>query len=122
VDLEAARRRASTDGRVSELTFATSGSRTVKDSVSGSRSTVWVVPVAAGQTVSVTFQSSARNVFVNVVDVSGSGDVLHNGETQGPNATIKANKDAVLLVEPHLPRADTGQTQRIPYTLTVTRR
>jgi hypothetical protein len=100
-----------------------SDSRTERGTVDGYATTVWAVPVAAGQTLSVSLVSGSSNLYCNVRDArDASGAAVHRGELDGPEASIVARESTVYLVQPFQPRAVARRGSKSDYRLTITRR
>jgi len=109
-------------GALTPLTFDRSGTTTVTGSVVGDKAPVYAVPVAAGQTLTVTFQSDSSNLYVNVSDAADhSGAALHRGETDGASATLKADRDMTFVIAPFQPRATARRNEAGEFSLTVAR-
>jgi hypothetical protein len=111
-----------TDYTIETLTFDRNGSTTVEGAITGYQSKAWAIPVAAGQTLTVTFQPSNTNLYMNVRDAAVmTGDAVFIGETGGPNAVITAEHDGVYVVQPYQPRAMARRNETGNYTLIVSR-
>lgn len=88
--------------------------------VKGYKTTVYAVPVAQGQTLSVTFEPSNTNLYMNVVDAADtSGAAAHRGEVDGPNASVTAPKAGVYLIKPFQPRATARRGESGTFKLAV---
>jgi hypothetical protein len=122
VDTANAQQFATNGGALTPLTFERSGSTTVTGSVVGDKAPVYAVPVAAGQTLTVTFQSDSANLYVNVSDAADhSGAALHRGEMDGRTATLKADRDMTFVIVPFQPRAMARRDETAAFSLTVAR-
>jgi hypothetical protein len=122
VDAAAIRASLTPDDTLETLSFERDGSTTVTGAVEGDKTKVWVVPVAAGQTLTITFQTESANLYVNVVDsADNSGAAVHRGQVDGPDANIHAQRDTVYLIKPFQPRAPAAREERGAYTLIVAR-
>jgi len=122
-DATALRAILSPDETLSVVEFPREGSTTVTGEVKGYTSTVWAVPVAAGQTLTATFAPSNANLYINVIDAADtSGAAVHAGETAGATATVTAEKDAVYVIRPFQPRAMARRDETGDYSLTIARR
>lgn len=122
VDMANAQQFAADGGEVTTLTFARDGSTTVSGAVTGEKAPVYAVPVAAGQTLAVTFQSDSDNLYVNISDATDhSGAALHRGEFDGRTASLKAERDTTYIIAPFQPRATARRNETGDFTLTVAR-
>ena len=121
-DVENARQFATGEDTFEALTFDRSGATTVKGMVRGDAAPVYAVPVAAGQTLTVTFAPSNTNLYVNVSDAADhSGAALHRGEVDGQTATLKAERDMTFVITPYQPRAMARRNETGEFSLTVAR-
>lgn len=112
----------SMDDMLEVLNFEAHGATTISGEVSGYRSKVWAVPVAAGQTLAISFDTTSTNLYFNVRNATDdSGAAVHRGDIDGPTASITAAQDAVYLIEPYQPRASARRGEADMYTLTVSR-
>lgn len=111
----------SMDETLEIVTFAPVGAATVSGEISGYRTKIWAVPVAAGQTLHVDFQSADSNLYINVLESTDMGGAVHRGEIQGPSARLTPEQDTVYLIEPFQPRASARRDEGSDYRLTVTR-
>lgn len=122
IDMENARQFAG-DGQVTPLMFARDGSTTVSGAVKGDKAPVYAAPVAAGQTLVVTFQSDSDNLYINISEATDhSGAAVHRGEFDGRTASLKAERDTTYILAPFQPRASARRNETGDFTLTVTRR
>lgn len=122
VDTANAQQFATNGATLTPLTFERGGSTTVTGSVVGDKAPVYAVPVAAGQTLTVTFQSDSANLYVNVSDAADhSGAALHRGEMDGRTATLKADRDMTFVIVPFQPRATARRNETGAFSLTVAR-
>jgi hypothetical protein len=122
VDLAVVQARLSPDETPSVVEFPRTGSRIVTGQVTGYKTQVWIVPVAAGQTLTVAFAPSNTNLYVNILDADDdSGLAVHRGEVDGPRATLAAVQDAVFIIRPFQPRATARRNETGDYTLTIDR-
>ncbi|MGH6949829.1 MAG: hypothetical protein ACREH4_03095 [Vitreimonas sp.] len=118
--IDAARIQASlgADDTLETATFERTGSTTLSGRVEGYKAAVWAVPVAAGQTLSVDFQTTSTNLYMNVQDAADtSGAALH----RGASATFTATRDTVYLIRPFQPRASARRNESGAYTIVVSR-
>lgn len=108
--------------RLEALAFPPQGSLTVDGEADGYVAPVYAVPVAAGQTLTVTLESASANIYFNVSDaVDHSGAALFGGEMDGKTATLTAERDMTYVVTPFQPRASARRGEVAPYRLTVAR-
>lgn len=122
VDLAALQAKAFPGETLTAVEFPRVGSRVVTGRVAGDASQAWVVPVAAGQTLTVAFAPSNANLYVNVFDAAdASGAAVHRGEIDGADATLTVTADAVFIIRPFQPRAMARRDQTGDYTLTIGR-
>lgn len=133
-NLDASRALLSEDEALQPLNFVAIGATTTGGSVVGYKSTAFAVPVAAGQTLTVTFAPSNTNLYMNIQDVADqSGAAVYRGEfdatteelQSGTNrrvATLRASRDTTYLIRPYQPRAMARRNERGEFTLTVDRR
>jgi len=105
------------------LDFPRDGDLTVKGEVAGYDAPVYAVPVAAGQMLEVAFQTTSANLYINVSDVAdGPGEAAHRGETDGPNAKMKVDRDTTFVITPYQPRAMARRGERADFSLVVSRK
>ena len=105
------------------LDFPRGGDLTVTGKVIGYDAPVYAIPVAAGQTLEIAFQTASSNLYINVSDVADtSGEALHRGETDGPNATLKAERDTTFVITPYQPRAMARRGESADFSLVVSRK
>lgn len=122
VDLAVVQARLSPDETPSVVEFPRTGSKVVTGQVTGYKTQVWIVPVAAGQTLTVVFAPSNANLYVNVLDAGDdSGLAVHRGEVDGPRATLAAVQDTVFIIRPFQPRAMARRNETGDYDLTISR-
>lgn len=122
VDAENARQFATGEDTFEALTFDRTGATTVKGLVRGDAAPVYAVPVAAGQTLTVTFAPANTNLYINVSDAADhSGAALHRGEVDGQTATLKAERDMTFVIAPYQPRAMARRNETGEFSLTVAR-
>lgn len=123
VDAAALQAILSPDETLSVVELPREGSTTVRGEVKGYKSTVWAVPVAAGQTLTATFAPSNTNLYINVIDAADtSGAAVHAGETAGATATVTAEKGAIYIIRPFQPRAMARRDETGGYSLSIARR
>ena len=105
------------------LEFPRDGDLTVNGEVAGYDAPVYAIPVAAGQTLEVALQTASANLYINVSDVADtSGEAVHRGETDGPNASLKAERDTTFVVTPYQPRAMARRGETADFSLVVSRK
>jgi hypothetical protein len=110
----------SMDETLEVVSFAPVGAATVSGEVSGYRTKLWAVPVAAGQTLRIDFQPADADLYINVLESTDMGGAVHRGEIQGPSARLTPTQDTVYLIEPFQPRAN-ARDEGTDYRLTVSR-
>lgn len=122
VDVQNSRQFVVGDATLETPAFARNGATTVKGAVRGDTAPVYAVPVAQGQTLTVTFAPANSNLYVNVSDAADhSGAALHRGEVDGPTATLKADRDMTFVIKPFQPRAMARRDEVGEYSLTIAR-
>ncbi|WP_438852831.1 hypothetical protein [Brevundimonas nasdae] len=122
VDTTNAQRFVQGDSKLEVLNFAQVGAQTVQGVVRGYAAPVYAVPVAKGQTLTVEFAPSNTNLYINISDAADqSGAALHRGETDGPTASLKADRDTTYVIAPYQPRAMARRGENGDFSLTVTR-
>ena len=120
VDQAALKGLLSPDETLEVLTLDATGAASASGEVKGYKATVYAVPVAQGQTLSVTFEPSNTNLYMNVVDAADtSGAAAHRGEVDGPQASIAAAKAGVYLIKPFQPRATARRGESGTFKLAV---
>ena len=120
VDQAALKGLLSPDETLEVLTLDATGAASASGEVKGYKATVYAVPVAQGQTLSVTFEPSNTNLYMNVVDAADtSGAAAHRGEVDGSKASIAAAKAGVYLIKPFQPRATARRDEAATFKLTI---
>ena len=120
VDQAALRGLLSPEETLEVLSLDASGAASASGEVKGYKTTVYAVPVAQGQTLSVSFEPSNTNLYMNVVDAADtSGAAAHRGEVDGPNASVTTPKAGVYLIKPFQPRATARRGESGTFKLTV---
>lgn len=110
-------------GTLETPTFDAAGSTTATGTVRGDAAPVFAVPLAAGQSATVVFESASPNLYFNVSDAADhSGAALHRGEIDGMTAVVTAPRDMTLVITPFQPRAMARRGEAADFTLTITRR
>jgi hypothetical protein len=123
IDMQGAKARLSRHETLEAVDFETSGLTIVSGTVVGAKAPAYAVPVAAGQTLTVTFQpTSTTSLYMNVLDAAdASGAAVHRGEFNGPTATITAARDTTYVITPHQPRAVADLNEAGAFTMTIAR-
>ena len=120
VDQAALKALLSPDETLEVVTLDPAGAASVSGEVKGYKAPVYAVPVAAAQTLIVTFEPSNTNLYVNVVDSADtSGAAVHRGEVDGPKARVTAAKAGVYLIKPFQPRATARRGESGTFKLAV---
>lgn len=123
VDAAAVQARLTPDNTLETLTFAPVGSTTASGEIKGYKAPVYAVPVAAGQTLTVTFKSSNTSQYMNVTDAADTtGTAVHRGEADGADASLTAAKDTIYLLQPFMVRAAARRGESGTFEITVTRK
>ena len=121
-DTAAAQRLISADETLQTPSFPVSGVTQVSGTVDGYKSTAYLVPVAKGQTLTVTLDSPSANAYFNVHDAAdSSGTAVFNGNTGGRTARLTAPADTTYVIRPFQPRATARRNKRFPYRLDIER-
>jgi hypothetical protein len=108
------------DDTLEVVTLDATGAANATGEVKGYKAPVYAVPVGAGQTLSVTFEPSNTNLYVNVVDAADtSGAAVHRGEVDGPKVSVTAAKAGVYLIKPYQPRATARRDESGTFKLAV---
>lgn len=108
------------DETLEVVTLDASGAAVLNGEVKGYKAPVYAVPVAAGQTLSATFEPSNTNLYFNVVDsIDTSGAAVHRGSLDGASASITASKAGVYLLKPFQPRATARRNESGSFKLSV---
>jgi len=121
-DMAAAKAMLSPDETLQSVDFPPQGSRTLHGQIRGYSSTAYAVPVAAGQTLSVTFDSKVNAAGFNVFDVAKPQEAVHRGEVQGRSATITVPTATTLVIRPFEMRSVARRGTVADYSLTMTRK
>ena len=120
VDRAAIQALMSPDETLEIVTLDASGAASASGEVKGYKAPVYAVQVAQGQTLSVTFEPSNTNLYINVVDAADtSGAAVHRGEVDGPQASVTAPKAGVYLIKPYQPRAMARRDEAGTFKLSV---
>lgn len=111
------------EDKLEALTFAAIGATSASGAITGYKAPVYAVPVAAGQTLTVTFKPSNTSQYMNVVDAADTtGAAVHRGEVDGPDASLTPSKDTVYLLKPFLVRAAARRGESGTFEITLTRK
>jgi hypothetical protein len=120
VDRAAIQALMSPDETLEIVTLDASGAAGASGEVKGYKAPVYAVQMAQGQTLSVTFEPSNTNLYINVVDAADtSGAAVHRGEVDGPQASVTAPKAGVYLIKPYQPRAMARRDEAGTFKLSV---
>jgi hypothetical protein len=121
-DTAAAQRLISADETLQTLSFPVAGSTRVSGTVDGYRSPAYLVPIAKGETLTVTLESPSTNAYFNVHDaVDSSGYAVFNGNSGDRTARLTATADMTYVIRPFQPRASARRNEQVPYRFTVER-
>ena len=122
-NIAGARQLISPDETLNVLKFPTVGSQRVNGIIDGYRHPAYLVPIAQGQTVTVTLASPSANAYFNVHDAAdASGEALFNGNTGERTARLTAPAAMSVVIRPFQPRASARRKEHVPYRLSVERR
>jgi len=121
-DAAAAQRLISPDETLQTLSFPAVGSTTVSGNIDGYKTRVYLVPIAKGQTLTVTLQSPSSNAYFNIHDaVDSSGLAVFNGNSGERTARLTAPADMTYVIRPFQPRASARRNEQVPYSFMVSR-
>ncbi|MGE3245563.1 MAG: MliC family protein, partial [Beijerinckiaceae bacterium] len=116
------KRALSPDETLQRITVPANGSTSVKGTIRGYKHNVYAVSLAAGETLSVRFDTKSTSAYFNVIDADdGSGAAIHRGEVDGRFATIKANGPKTYLIQPYLVRAVARRGATAAYAIVLSR-
>ena len=122
VDTAGAQGLLSADETLQVVSMPATGSTTVSGTVAGYESNAYAVPVGAGQTLRVDFQSSNTNLYMNIHDTADqSGAAVHRGEVDGPSAVLSPAAPTTYLIRPFQPRAMARRNETGDYTIQIAR-
>lgn len=122
-NIAGARQLISPDETLIVLKFPAVGSKRIKGLIDGYRHPAYLVPLALGQTLTVTLTSPSANAYFNLQDAAdSSGQALFNGNTGERTARLTAPAALSVVIRPFQPRASARRKERIPFLLTVERR
>jgi hypothetical protein len=121
-DVAAAQRLVSPDETLQTLDFPRIGSTRVSGTVDGYKHTSYLVPIAKGQTLTVTLESPNANAYFNVHDAAdSSGFGVFNGNSGERTARLTAPENMTYVIRPFQPRASARRNEQVPYSFTVKR-
>ena len=121
VDMTAAKARVTPETTVETVTFSGDGETTVSGEVRGYEAPAYVIPVAAGQTLKVTFKPGNTNLYMNVFDVADQGVAAHRGDVDGEEAVIQAQADGTYMIQPDQVRATARRGAAGSYSIVISR-
>jgi hypothetical protein len=122
-DVASAQRLVSPDETLQTLDFPRVGSTGASGTVDGYRHTSYLVPIAKGQTLTVTLESPSTNAYFNVHDAAdSSGFAIFNGNSGERTARLTASEDMTYVIRPFQPRASARRNEQVPYSLAVERK
>lgn len=121
VDMTAAKARVTPETTVEALTLSGDGQTTVTGEVRGYEAPAYVIPVAAGQTLKVTFKPGNTNLYMNVFDVADQGVAAHRGDVDGEEAVIQTQADGTYMIQPYQVRATARRGEAGSYSIVISR-
>jgi hypothetical protein len=122
VDTAAAQRLLSPDEALQTVDFPVSGSKTLTGHINGYHSDAYAIPVRAGQTLKVNFQTASTSAYFNIHDAKdSSGAAVFAGEREGQSATLRVTADGTYVLRPYLVRAVARRGSQADYTFTIER-
>ena len=121
VDMTAAKARVTPETTVEAVTLSGDGETTVTGEVRGYEAPAYVIPVAAGQTLKVTFKPGNTNLYMNVFDVADQGVAAHRGDVDGEEAVIEAKADGTYMIQPYQVRATARRGETGSYSIVISR-
>lgn len=121
VDMVAAKARVTPETTVEAVTLSGDGETTVSGEVRGYEAPAYVIPVAAGQTLKVTFKPGNTNLYMNVFDVADQGVAAHRGDVDGEGAVIQAQVDGTYMIQPYQVRATARRGATGAYSIVISR-
>lgn len=123
VDTAAAQRLISPDETLQTLRFPIRGTTQVSGTVEGYKGVAYLVPVAKGQTLTVTLESPSSNAYFNVHDAAdSSGAAVFNGNSGERSARLTAPADTTYVIRPFQPRATARRNEQFAYRFEIERR
>ncbi|MFC5388797.1 hypothetical protein U0030_02670 [Brevundimonas bullata] len=121
VDMTAAKARVTPETTIEAVTLSSDGETTVTGEVRGYEAPAYVIPVAAGQTLKVTFKPGNTNLYMNVFDVADQGVAAHRGDVDGEEAVIQAQADGTYMIQPYQVRATARRGETGSYSIVISR-
>jgi len=122
-NIAGARKLISPDETLTVLKFSTVGSQRVSGIIDGYRHPAYLVPLARGQTLTVTLTSPSANAYFNIHDAAdASGQALFNGNTGERTARVTAPAALSVVIRPFQPRASARRKEHVPYRFSLERR
>jgi hypothetical protein len=121
VDMTAAKARVTPETTVEAVTLSGDGETTVTGEVRGYEAPAYVIPVAAGQTLKVTFKPGNTNLYMNVFEVADQGVAAHRGDVDGEEAVIQAQADGTYMIQPYQVRATARRGEAGSYSIVISR-
>ena len=121
VDMTAAKARVTPETTVETITLSGDGETTVSGEVRGYEAPAYVIPVASGQTLKVTFKPGNTNLYMNVFDVADQGVAAHRGDVDGEEAMIQVKADGTYMIQPYQVRATARRGEAGSYSIVISR-
>lgn len=109
------------DETLQVLDMPMKGSKTVQGRIVGYKTVAYAVPMAAGQTLKVTFDSPISAAGFNILDVAKGQEAVFRGEIDGRSASVTTQAATTLVIRPGQQRAAARRGTAAAYTLAVTR-
>jgi hypothetical protein len=123
MDMPALRAALTPDETLEAPEFDAEGSMTVSGAVEGYKAKVWAVPVASGQTLTVTFEPSNADLYFNVMDAKvQGGEAVFAGEIGGNIARLVTTEGTTYLLKPFQPLAMARRGEKGEYRIVIERR
>ncbi len=121
VDMQAARAAAMAAVPLQVLEFSLRGTRSLTSRIRGDAAPAYVVPVAAGQTLTVVFRSPVHAATFNLVDTATPEEAVHRGSVEGNIVAVKPARATTYVIVPFTERAVARRGTVATFTLTITR-
>lgn len=121
VDMTAAKARVTPETTVEAVPLSGDGETTVTGEVRGYEAPAYIIPVAAGQTLKVTFKPGNTNLYMNVFDVADQGVAAHRGDVDGEEAVIQAKAVGTYMIQPYQVRATARRGATGSYSIVISR-
>jgi len=116
------KRALSQDETLRRLSVPANGSLTVRGTISGYKHDVYAVSIAAGDTLSVRFDTRSTSAYFNLIDAGdASGAAIHRGDVDGKSASVKAARPMTYLIQPYIVRAAARRGEKAQYSFAITR-